>query len=108
MEQISEILFISVAMPMIPMLFILPDKRSRLFLGYLMIGALICLIAGAINAVLLEAFDGDVMYVTTTITPMSEEILKAIPVLYLAVFFTDDRETLLSVSFALPMFMIHR
>ena len=101
MEQISEILFICVAMPLIPMLFVLPDKRSRLLLGYLMVGALICLIAGALNLLLLDLFDGNIMYVTTTITPMSEEILKAIPVLYLAIFFTDDRETLLSVSFAL-------
>lgn len=101
MEQISEILFISIVMPMIPMLIVLRDKRSRLFLGYLMIGALICLMAGVVNSFLLELFGGDLMYVTTTITPITEEILKAVPVLYLAIFFADDRDTLLSVSFAL-------
>ena len=101
MEQISEILFISIAMPMIPMLLVLPDKRSRLFLGYLIIGALICLMAGALNSFLLGLMGGDMLYVTTTITPISEEILKAAPVLYLAIFFDDDRDTLLSVSFAL-------
>ncbi len=101
MEQISEILFICVVMPMIPMLFVLPDKKSRLFVGYLMIGALICLIAGALNVLMFNLFKGDTLYVTTTITPITEEVLKAIPVLYLAIFFTDDRETLLSASFAL-------
>ena len=101
MEEISEILFICIVMPMIPMLFVLPDKRSRLFLGYLMIGALICLLAGALNMILLEYFNNDLLYVTTTITPITEEMLKALPVLYLAIFFTDDRETLLSASFAL-------
>ncbi len=101
MEQMSEILFICIVMPMIPMLFVLPDKRSRLFVGYLMLGALLCLIAGALNTLLLQLFDGDMLYVTTTITPISEEILKALPVLYLAIFFTDDRDTLLSAAFAL-------
>jgi RsiW-degrading membrane proteinase PrsW (M82 family) len=83
------------------MLFILNDNRSRLFLGYMMIGALICLIAGAANRYLLGLFDNDMLYVTTTITPICEEILKAIPVIYLAVVFTDNRETLLSAAFAL-------
>ena len=101
MEQISEILFISITMPMIPMLFIIRDKRSRLLLGYLIIGAVICLMAGAFNSVLLGLFNGDSIYVTTTITPISEEILKALPVLYFAIFFASDQETLLSISFAL-------
>lgn len=88
-------------MPMLPMLLVLPDKRSRLFLAYLIIGALICLMAGALNSFLLGLFGGDMLYVTTTITPISEEIMKALPVLYLAIFFEDDRDTLMSASFAL-------
>lgn len=101
MEQISEILFICIVLPLIPMLFVLPDKRSRLFLGYLMIGALICLIAGALNRFLLGLFGNNIIYVTTSVTPISEELLKAIPVLYFAILFSDDRETLVSISFAL-------
>ena len=100
MEQMSEILFICIALPMIPMLFILPEKRSRLFLGYMIIGCLICLLAGALNNYLLGLFGNDMMYVTTTITPVIEEILKALPVLYFAVIASDDREILLSISFA--------
>ena len=42
MEQMSGILFICIALPMIPMLFILPDKKSRLFLGYMIVGATVC------------------------------------------------------------------
>lgn len=101
MEQMSGILYICIALPMIPMLFILPDKRSKLFLGYMIIGATVCLVAGGVNQWLLELFGGDGMYVTTNITPVSEELMKAIPVLYFAVLFSDDRETLLSIAFAL-------
>ncbi|HBI52583.1 MAG: PrsW family intramembrane metalloprotease [Ruminiclostridium sp.] len=101
MEQMSGILFICIALPMIPMLFILPDKKSRLFLGYMIVGATVCLVAGGVNLWLLGLFNNDSMYVTTNITPISEELMKAIPVLYFAILFSDDRETLLSISFAL-------
>jgi len=100
MEQISGILFICIALPMIPMLFILPDKQSRLILGYIMIGETVCLIAGAVNNLLLQVFGNDTVYVTTTVTPICEEVLKAIPVLYFAVLFSAKREVLLSISFA--------
>lgn len=100
MEPLSEILFICIAIPMIPMLFILPEKRSRLFLGYMIIGCLICLLSAALDHYFLELFNNDMRYVTTTITPVTEEILKALPVLYFAIIFNDDRDTLLSISFA--------
>lgn len=101
MEQISIILFLCIAVPMVPVLFVLPDKRSKLFLGYMLIGVCICLIAGQVNTILLSLFDGDRLYVTTNITPISEEILKALPVLYFAILFSDDRNTLVSIAFAL-------
>lgn len=101
MEQMSGILYICIALPMIPMLFILHDRKSRLFLGYMIVGATVCLVAGGINLWLLGLFGGDGMYVTTNITPISEELMKAIPVLYFAVLFSDDRDTLLSISFSL-------
>ena len=53
MEQISGILFICITLPLIPMLFILPDKQSRLCMGYVIIGETICLIVGALNIFLL-------------------------------------------------------
>ena len=83
------------------MLFVLNDKSSKLYVGYMMIGSLVCLIAGALNNYVLALNGNDILYVTTVITPITEEIMKAIPVLYLAIFFTDKRETLISASFSL-------
>ena len=100
MEQMTVILFICIALPLIPMLFILNEKRSRLLTGYLLPGMIVCLLAGEVNALLLKLFDGDMRYVTTTITPISEEILKAIPVLYFAVFFPTTEKR--SCPFPLP------
>ena len=36
-----------------------------------------------INNILLGVFDEDMLYVTTTITPITEEIVKALPILFL-------------------------
>ena len=44
-----------------------------------------------INNILLGVFDEDMLYVTTTITPITEEIVKALPILYCAVVITDER-----------------
>ena len=100
MDNMSVILFLSVAVPILPVLLLLPDPRSTRFLGFLLIGMSICLIASKLNTMLLHAFGSDVIYVTTNITPMSEEILKALPVLFFACTMSDDRVTVISISFA--------
>ncbi|MBQ4310904.1 MAG: PrsW family intramembrane metalloprotease [Oscillospiraceae bacterium] len=100
MEHMTTVLFICIALPMLPMILIFPDKRSRLFLGFMITGALICHIAGDVNTYLLGLFDGDMMYVTTTITPISEELLKTLPVLFYAAVCSDDRDILIPIAFA--------
>ncbi len=103
MENVIVILFLCVAVPVVPVLALLPDRRSRLFLGYLLLGTAVCLCAAEINALLLRAFGGDMLYVTTNITPVSEEILKSLPVLLFAWAVTDERNTLVSVAFAVGL-----
>ena len=97
------ILFLCVCIPILLVLALLPDKSSRLFLGYVLIGAAICLIASELNTILLRLFQGDVSYVTTNFTPMVEEILKGLVILFYALYFTDDRETLISISLAVGL-----
>jgi RsiW-degrading membrane proteinase PrsW (M82 family) len=102
-ENVIVILFLCVAVPMLPVLALLPDRRSRLFLGFLLLGTAVCLFAAEFNALLLRAFGGDMLYVTTNITPVSEEILKSLPVLFFAWAVSDDRDTLVSVAFAVGL-----
>ncbi len=100
MDQLIFILFLCIAVPMIPLIIVLPERKSKLLIGYVMVGMAICLNAGSVNTILINLFRGDMVYVTTTISPISEEILKALPVLYFAIVFSDDRDMLLSISFA--------
>ena len=103
MENVTVILFLCVAVPILPVLILLPDRKSRLFLGFLLIGTAVCLCASEVNTLLLRAFGGDLLYVTSNITPISEEILKSLPVLFFAWAFSDDRNTLVSVAFAVGL-----
>ena len=103
MDNLTVILFLCVCIPILPALTLLPDVRSRRFLGFLIVGMAACLIASWFNSVLLELMGGDRLYVTTSFTPIAEEIIKTLPVLYYALVFSDDRETLLSISLAVGL-----
>ena len=99
MDNINYLLFICVAVPILLMLFVL-EKKSKITAGYMLIGILVCLFVSEVNGFLLSYFQYDEYYVTTTITPITEEIAKALPVLYFAFLFSDKRETLISLSIA--------
>lgn len=99
MDNINYLLFICVAVPIFLMLFVL-EKKSKITVGYMLIGIFVCLFISEVNGLMLQAFNNDIYYVTTTITPITEEIIKAFPVLYFAFLFSDKRETLISLSIA--------
>ncbi len=100
MDNLIYILFICLVSPLAFMLLML-RQRSRLLAGYMLIGIFISLFVSELNTVLLGWFGNDVLYVTTTITPISEEILKALPILFYAIVFSDDRERVMPIAFAL-------
>ena len=100
MDHLIFILYLCTALPMLPLILILPETKSKVLIGYVLVGMTVCLNAGSVNAILINFFHGNMIYVTSTISPITEEILKALPVLYYALVFSDDRDTLLSISFA--------
>ncbi len=100
MDELMSIIYMCFIIPMFPFLLILRDKRSQVLVGCLMAGISICFGAAYINRSLLILCGGDALYVTTNITPISEEVLKAVPVLFLAYFISDERDFLLSAAFA--------
>ena len=102
-ENLIVILFLCAAVPMVPAVYIVKDRKYKIFLGYMLLGMTICLIASMINNWFLGLFGGDLRYVSTNVTPVVEEVLKALPVLYFALLFSDDRDMLLSISFVLGL-----
>lgn len=93
------ILFICFMIPLLMLMFLL-DVRSRLIVGFMMVGMFCCLFASEINGVLINSSEFSSVYLTTNLTPLVEEILKAIPVLFFAIFVSDDREKVLGMAMA--------
>lgn len=99
MGNVMFILFICIVAPMTLMLFLL-EKKSRLTVGFMIIGICMCLFVSEVNGLLRLLINQDLFYITTTVTPITEEIIKALPVLFFAFVFSDKRDTLLSFSMA--------
>ena len=99
MGNLVYILFICLVAPLALMELML-RKRSRLLIGFMLIGIFVSLFASELNTILLGFFDKDLLYVTTTITPVSEEITKAIPILFYAIVFSDHRDRVMPIAFA--------
>ncbi|MBR5111984.1 MAG: PrsW family intramembrane metalloprotease [Clostridia bacterium] len=99
MDNLIYILFICTVAPLFLLLLLL-RKRSKLIVGYMLIGIFVSLFVSELNTILLNFFGGDSLYVTTVITPISEEIVKAAPVLFYAMVFSDDRDKLMTIAFA--------
>ena len=99
MGNLVYILFICLVAPMLLMVLLL-RKRSRLLIGYMVIGVCVSLFISELNTLMLNMFDEDMLYVSTTITPITEEIVKAIPVLFYATVFSDNRDRVMPIAFA--------
>ena len=100
MDFLAYILFISIVTPLLLTLLVLSGK-SKLVVGYLIIGMFVSLFVSELNTLILNAVDKDIIYVSTTITPVTEEILKSLPILLYAFVFSDKIERLTPISFSL-------
>ena len=100
MENMIYILYICMVAPLLLTLPLI-QKTSRRIMVFILIGISAALFISEVNGLLLRLMDYDTLYVTTTITPATEEIIKAIPILIYAFVITDNREKLLGSSFAL-------
>ena len=99
MDNLTYIDFIALTVSLALMLPLMEKKMRRLVI-FMIAGICSCLFVSELNSILLRAFNNEVFYVTTTITPMTEEIVKMLPILYLAIVISDDRRILIPNSFA--------
>ena len=98
MENVGYIVFICFALPFmlgIPIV----RGRTRLVLLFIFIGMCCCLFISEVNGLICYIIGEDLYYVTTNITPLTEESIKALPILLYALFVSSERRTLLTVAF---------
>lgn len=102
MENLDIIIYICFLIPMILSLFIM-EKKSRLIVEFILIGLTVCLIIGYVNTYLYNLIGKDMVYYCTTISPIAEELIKAIPILIFALCITDDRQKIVQCAFAVGL-----
>lgn len=99
MESPALMLFICLAAPLSMMLFVFKGK-SRAILGFLLTGIFMCLFAGEIDGFILSRTNLSVRFLTVNVTPIVEEILKALPIVFIAFLIKPDRQFLLEGAIA--------
>ena len=100
MDNMIYILFISISIPLL-LLALLVEKKARLPISFMLIGVFVSVFASEINGLFSQMLSMDMYSKTVIVTPVSEEFLKALPILYYAVVISDKRERLLTASMAL-------
>ena len=98
MENVSYIVFICFALPFVLGIPIV-RRQTRQVLLFTFIGMCCCLFISEINGLLNRVIDQDIFYLTTNITPMTEELIKALPILIFALFISSERQELLTIAF---------
>ena len=78
----------------------LVEKKARQPILFVLIGIFVSVFAAEINGLLIALLPMDTFEVTIIVTPITEEILKAIPVLIYATVISAKKETLFTASMA--------
>ena len=100
MGNIIYVLFVSISVPMLLMA-LLVEKKARLPVVFMLIGIVVSVFAGEVNGVLSKVLSMDLYSIIVIVTPVSEELLKALPILYYALVISDKRERLFTASMAI-------
>ena len=99
MEDLIYILFVSVFVPILLMALLI-EKKARLPISFVLAGIFISVFAAEINGLLRNLLLMDNYQFTITVTPITEEILKAFPIFIYATLISDKKETLFTASMA--------
>ena len=99
MDNIIYILFVAFSVPILLMTLLI-EKKARFPLVFMLVGIFVSVFASEVNGVLKRALAMDLYSITVIVTPVTEEILKALPVLYYALVISDKREKLFTASMA--------
>ena len=93
MDHIIYTLFVAISIPILLMA-LLVDKKSRLPIVFILIGIFVSVFASEVNGLLVKLLAMDMYSVTIIVNPVTEELLKMLPILYYALVISDKKEKL--------------
>ena len=99
MGGIIYLLFISIFVPIFLMANLI-EKKARLPIVFVLTGMFFSVFAAEFNSVLYAMLPLSYYELTIIVTPMTEEFLKALPILFYALVMSDKQETLFTASTA--------
>ena len=99
MDNLIYALFISVFVPIFLMALLI-EKKARLPIVFVLTGIFISVFVAEINGLLQNLLNMDFFEFTIIVTPITEEILKAIPILIYATMISEKKEQLFTASMA--------
>ena len=99
MGTLIYILFISIFFPLFLMM-LLVEEKARLPIIFVMVGIFVSVFVSEVNGVLLSMINITRYDATITLAPVTEEVLKAFPILFYAIVVSDKKEKLFTASMA--------
>ena len=99
MENLIYVLFVAIFVPILLMA-CLVEKKARHPIVFFLIGIFASVFASEINAYLRGVLPMSTFEITIIVTPISEEILKALPILLFATLLAPKKESLFTASMA--------
>ena len=99
MDSLIYILFISLFFPLFLMM-LLVEEKARFPIVFVMVGIFVSVFVSEINGVLLSMMNITRYDATITLAPITEELLKAFPILFYAIAISDKKEKLFTASMA--------
>ena len=100
MDNLIYILFVAIFVPILLMT-CLVEKKARHPLVFVLIGIFLSVFASEINAYLRNILPMTPFEITIIVTPISEEILKALPVLFFASILSPKKEAVFTAAMAI-------
>ena len=100
MDNLIYILFVAIFVPILLMT-CLVEKKARHPLIFVLIGIFVSVFASEVNGVMVDLLPLSTFEVTIIVTPISEEILKALPILFFATILSPKKESVFTAAMAI-------
>lgn len=100
MDNLIYILFVAIFVPILLMT-CLVEKKARHPLIFVLIGIFVSVFAAEVNGVMVDLLPLSTFEVTIIVTPISEEILKALPILFFASILSPKKEAVFTAAMAI-------
>ena len=99
MDNLIYMLFVSIFVPILLMAGLV-EKKARQPIVFVLIGIFVSVFASEVNGLMVALLPMSIFELTIIVTPITEEILKAIPILLFAVVLSAKKEALFTASMA--------